>query len=84
MVFISVFLCSSLSVFLSRWLPASASVSSPRAAEDETRRLEQTWHALTTTFVWGSLWGSLTTKRAVFSVLKRKTQANEKEPKALD
>jgi hypothetical protein len=34
--------------------------------------------------VWGSLWGSPTPKRAVFSVLKRIVAANEKEPKALD
>jgi hypothetical protein len=34
--------------------------------------------------VWGSLWGSLTPKRADFSVLKRKPRRNKKEPKALD
>jgi len=34
--------------------------------------------------VWGSLWGSLTTKRADFSVLERKPRGNEEEPKALD
>jgi hypothetical protein len=34
--------------------------------------------------VWGSLWGSLTTKRAVFSVLKRKPRCTKKEPKAPD
>ena len=40
-------------------------------------------HALSDVSVWGSPWGSLETKRADFSVLKRKPRHNEKEPKAL-
>src|SRR6266511_5059301 len=46
------------------------------------------WDSLAAGFifasVWASLWGSLTTKRAVFSLPKRKTQAREREPKAAD
>ncbi len=34
--------------------------------------------------VWGSLWGSLTPKRADFGGLERTTGINKKEPKALD
>ena len=48
-------------------------------AELEARGLE-----IGRTRVWGSLWGNLTSKRAVLSVLKRKPDANEKEPKAPD
>ena len=60
---------------------ASATLPADRdGRDDRIRRAAVTFSQL----VWGSLWGSLTSKRADFGGLGRTTGSNEKEPKALN